>query len=209
MWVRVFTASLSAWQLQLVSDLPHSDGFCCQTCSQRPPAMAWKGHDWHLCWAGRNERLFMWWTVTSADWAWAIVIRFVWVCLLLGSGGQSQCWTPLSKYLNKGVAHKNLKRMVFLCVYQWGQCQQHSPQSNYSKLQYVQKYHSRTCQIHWTDLWCCPVFLNQVVLFYYFMLFTGVKITALISQIDQLFITHCSFKFTCKIHHLIDNHIHL
>lgn len=70
--------------VQLLSDLPHSDAFCCSTSSSswRSPAAPWKGCDWHSCWARGTESLFMCCTMTSAERAWTTVIRFVWVCLV-------------------------------------------------------------------------------------------------------------------------------
>ena len=73
-------------------------------CVKRP-------NDWHLCWAGRNERLFMWWTMTSADRAGTIVIQFVWGCWLLGSPGQHS-EVQRSSLKMKEITHSSLSEAL-------------------------------------------------------------------------------------------------
>lgn len=118
----MFTVSLSAQHLRLVSDLPHSDVFFVVdfVSSSRPsPAAPWKGHYWHRCWAGINERLLMWWTMISADWLTAIVMQFVWVWWLLGSWGQSIPRSLFQIYLKDTV---RLQLPPFCFYLRFSQC---------------------------------------------------------------------------------------
>lgn len=93
MWVRVFTAAPSGRHLWPVSDLPHSDVFCCwlsvqqlavTCCSSEKPATG-------IC-AELGEM-----KGCLCGGQWPQQIRFVWAWWLQGSQCQPQSCAPLSK----------------------------------------------------------------------------------------------------------------